>query len=39
LAETVDDVFKAALKKPADRKKKTAVTQKRVKTKKVSRGR
>jgi ATP-dependent Lon protease len=38
-AETVDDVFKAALKKTVDRKQKAAVTRKRDKTKKVSRGR
>jgi ATP-dependent Lon protease len=38
-AETVDDVFKAALKKVSDSKRKTAVTRKRGKTKKVSRGR
>jgi ATP-dependent Lon protease len=36
-AETVDDVFKVALKKAADRKQKAAVTRKRGKTKKVSR--
>ena len=38
-AETMDDVFKAALKKAPDRKQKAAVTRKRGKTKKVSRGR
>jgi ATP-dependent Lon protease len=36
-AETVDDVFKAALKKAATIKQKAAVTRKRSKTKKVSR--